>query len=147
MQVPEAEDPDPEKAARFKRQGDEAFVRKDFEGAQRAYSQSIQHGTGDPLVWANRSAACLRLQDYQSAYHDARISRVLHPTYVKAGPRHEPCVLLMPHHNVHDIWSVAGGAVLGLGLLMKLSTIQSLKLSVLPMMYHEHDGPTCMRNC
>lgn len=90
MQVPEAAEPDSEKAARFKRQGDEAFVSRDFEGAKRAYSQSIQHGTGDPLVWANRSAACLRLHDYQSAYHDARISRVLHPTYVKASLLHEP---------------------------------------------------------
>lgn len=93
--MPEAEDPDSEKAARFKRQGDEAFVSRDFEGAKQAYSQSIQHGTGDPLVWANRSAACLRLHDYQSAYHDARISRVLHPTYVKASPLHEPCALRM----------------------------------------------------
>ncbi|KAK9833842.1 hypothetical protein WJX74_007548 [Apatococcus lobatus] len=82
--VPQAEVPIPEEAARFKRQGDEAFVKKDFEGAKQAYSQSILHSTSDPLVWANRSAACLRLHDYQSAYHDARISRVLRPSYVKA---------------------------------------------------------------
>ena len=89
LQVPRAEDPNPEEAARCKRQGDEAFVKKDFQGAKQAYSQSIQHSTDDPLVWANRSAACLRLDDYQSAYHDARISRVIRPTYVKVGPQHK----------------------------------------------------------
>ncbi|KAK9862761.1 hypothetical protein WJX84_006149 [Apatococcus fuscideae] len=84
ISVPAAEDPDAEQAAHFKRQGDEAFVKKEFQAARDAYSKSIRHSTSDPLVWANRSAACLRLLDHQAAYHDARISRVLRPTYIKA---------------------------------------------------------------
>lgn len=42
-------------------QGDEAFVKGDFEAAQTAYTQSLCHDTHNAVVWANRAAARLRL--------------------------------------------------------------------------------------
>mmetsp|Transcript_6385 Transcript_6385/g.14191 ORF Transcript_6385/g.14191 Transcript_6385/m.14191 type:complete len:479 (+) Transcript_6385:89-1525(+) len=82
--IPEPEELDEEKAATSKRAGDEAFVKRDFETAVERYSESLRHATKNHLVWANRSAAYLKLGKAAEALHDARISRVLSPGYVKA---------------------------------------------------------------
>ena len=89
--VPEAEDYNPELAASCKHEGDEAFVKKEFKAAEAAYSKSLQHDTGNHLVWANRSAARFRQGKADLALKDARQSREIDPKYLK--------VLIQPTQN------------------------------------------------
>lgn len=85
IQVPEAKDLNPDKAASSKRAGDEAFVARDYSKAVTIYSESLQHDTRNHLVWANRSAASLKTGDATGALRDARVSRKLDSKYLKAG--------------------------------------------------------------
>lgn len=55
-----------------------------MEGAREHYTASLRHETRNHLVWANRSAAHLRLERHQDALDDARKARVLEPGYAKA---------------------------------------------------------------
>lgn len=59
--IPAASEPDADKAKAARRQGDEAFVRKDFAAAAEAYATALRHDTSAAAVWANRAAALLRL--------------------------------------------------------------------------------------
>ncbi|GAX75649.1 hypothetical protein CEUSTIGMA_g3093.t1 [Chlamydomonas eustigma] len=85
--IPEPPEPDEIKAAEFKRSGDQAFVKGDNAVAVEQYSKSLRHATRNSVVWANRSMAYLRAGDALMALSDARISRALDPTYVKAWYR------------------------------------------------------------
>lgn len=83
--VGEAEDFDLEKAASCKKRGDTAFVKKQFEEADVAYTESLKHDPKNHLVWANRSAARFRLGKAEEALADGRTSRQLNPKYLKVG--------------------------------------------------------------
>lgn len=83
VRVPDAEDPDDAAAAEQKRKGDVAFVGKRYQEALQAYSQSLRHNTSNHVVWANRSAVYLRLNDPQAALDDARRARTLDESYTK----------------------------------------------------------------
>ena len=85
MEIPSAPEPDEGAAAEHKRAGDQAFVHKRYEDAVAAYTRSLQHATGNPLVWANRSVAHLRVNSPAEAFQDARRSRTLDPQYFKAS--------------------------------------------------------------
>jgi tetratricopeptide (TPR) repeat protein len=87
--VPHPEDPDAERAGKLKRSGDEAFVKSDFAAAQELYTGALRHDTSDHALWANRSAASLRLGRFEEALLDARRARTLNPQYAKveAAPR------------------------------------------------------------
>ena len=61
IEVPEPSDLDPPRATLLKRQGDEAFVKADFRAASDLYTRALDHDTHNHLIWANRSAAYLRL--------------------------------------------------------------------------------------
>ena len=87
VEIPPAPEPDEGAAAEHKRAGDQAFVRKRYEDAVAAYTRSLQHATGNPLVWANRSVAHLRVNSPAEAFQDARRSRTLDPKYFKASWR------------------------------------------------------------
>eukprot|EP00798_Chlamydomonas_sp_ICE-L_P000626 gene626-2058_t len=87
LRIPEPEQLDEEKAANFKRAGDEAFVKQDFPTAVEKYTGSLKHATRNHLVWANRAASYLKLEKYNEALSDARTSRALMPTYAKAWYR------------------------------------------------------------
>ena len=50
-----------------------------------ALTQGLACRTSEPLIWANRAAAALRLQRPAEALQDARTSRQLDPAYVKVG--------------------------------------------------------------
>ena len=83
MTIPEPDEFDVDKAGSCKREGDEAFVRRDFGAAVNAYTQSLSHDTHNHLVWANRSAANLRQGDAAAALSDARTARAIKPEYLK----------------------------------------------------------------
>lgn len=83
VSVPDPEEPDEGAAAEQKRQGDIAFVGKRYQEALQAYSQSLRHKTSNHVVWANRSAVYLRLNNAQAALQDARRARTLDETYTK----------------------------------------------------------------
>ena len=85
VDIPPAPEPDEGAAAEHKRAGDQAFVHKRYRDAVAAYTRSLQHATGNPLVWANRSVAHLRVNSPAEAFQDARRSRTLDPTYFKAS--------------------------------------------------------------
>ena len=87
VEIPPAAEPDEGAAAEHKRAGDQAFVHKRYEDAVAAYTRSLQHATGNPLVWANRSVAHLRANSPAEAFQDARRSRTLDPKYFKASRR------------------------------------------------------------
>lgn len=83
--VGDAEEFNPEKAASCKREGDVAFVDKQFGQAELAYTKSLKHDPKNHLVWANRSAARFRLGKAEEAMSDAQTSRQLNPKYLKVS--------------------------------------------------------------
>ena len=83
---------DAEKAASEKRRGDEAFIRGDNATAVEAYASSLACDDANAKVWANRSAARLKLGHFAAAARDAKISRAIDKGYVKAWYR-EGCAL------------------------------------------------------
>ena len=86
VDIPDAPDPDEAKGSKHKRQGDEAFVKGDFDSAAKAYTQALKHNTSDHIIWANRSAAFLRTGATEDALQDARRARTLKPEYAKVCP-------------------------------------------------------------
>ena len=86
VDIPDAPEPDEAKGSKHKRQGDEAFVKGDFDSAAMAYTQALRHNTSDHIIWANRSAAFLRTGSTEDALQDARRARTLKPEYAKVCP-------------------------------------------------------------
>lgn len=72
-----------EEGERLKREGNEAFVAKDFLKARAAYTQALSHDPNDHIVWCNRSGANLRMGDSEAALSDAQRSRALKSDYSK----------------------------------------------------------------
>ena len=91
-------------AAARKREGDEAFVRGDDDGALEAYDASLALDDANAKTLANKAAALLRksstkvtrkelrTSDLEAAWRAARGARQLDPAYVKAWYR-EGCAL------------------------------------------------------
>ena len=86
-------------AAARKREGDEAFVRGDDDGALAAYDASLALDDANAKTLANKAAALLRksslkkrTSDLEAAWRAARGARQLDPAYVKAWYR-EGCAL------------------------------------------------------
>ncbi len=76
-------EPDEGAAAAAKRRGDEAFVAADYPEAVAAYTRALRHDTSSHALWANRSAASLRMGDHEAALADARIARTVNPAFTK----------------------------------------------------------------
>ncbi|KAI7842104.1 hypothetical protein COHA_004298 [Chlorella ohadii] len=85
--VPQPEVPDEALADTFKRKGNEMFVAGQYETAAKLYELALSHWTKNPVVWSNRAACFLRLDNYEKALQDAQIARALDPKYVKAWYR------------------------------------------------------------
>ncbi len=83
VEVPAAVEPDEGAAAAAKRRGDEAFVAADYPEAVAAYTRALRHDTSSHALWANRSAASLRMGDHEAALADARIARTVNPAFTK----------------------------------------------------------------
>ncbi|CAG9467309.1 unnamed protein product [Pedinophyceae sp. YPF-701] len=86
-EVPAAEEPDKDRAAERKREGDAAFVGGKMEEAIEAYTASLRHDTSLSVTWANRAACRLRVSDWDGALTDARTARTIDATNVKAWYR------------------------------------------------------------
>ena len=86
--IPEPEDqPDEGLGGTFKKKADKFFVAGDYEGSAVLYTTALQHWTRDATIWANRSAAHLKLEKYEAALRDAQIARTLDDQSAKAWGR------------------------------------------------------------
>mmetsp|Transcript_26915 Transcript_26915/g.75833 ORF Transcript_26915/g.75833 Transcript_26915/m.75833 type:complete len:390 (+) Transcript_26915:447-1616(+) len=87
LQVPAPEEPNPALAVTLKKLGDQAFRAKDFAAALEHYTTSLRHDTSKHIVWANRSATLLALNQAEEALRDAQMSRSINKAYAKAWYR------------------------------------------------------------
>lgn len=104
VEVPDAEDPDEGAAAEQKRKGDVAFVGRQYQEALQAYSQSLRHQTSNHVVWANRSAVYLRLNNAQAALEDARRARKLDETYTKVMSERNAYCSSVQQTQIEDVF-------------------------------------------
>ncbi|XP_076139979.1 tetratricopeptide repeat protein 28-like [Alosa pseudoharengus] len=66
------------------RQSNEACQRGDFQSAVRLYGDALRADPQNCILYSNRSAAHLKLGDYQTALDDAIKARLLNPKWPKA---------------------------------------------------------------
>jgi len=78
---------DKDAAEKTRRQGNELFVARDYAGADKAYTESLERDGSCAKTWANRSAARLKLKLYAGAKSDAQNSRTIDPLFIKAWYR------------------------------------------------------------
>ena len=71
----------------MKGKGNECFLAKDYSGAIAAYSHAIQHQGDNHLLWSNRSACHLLVNDPRNALIDALVCRRLKPDWPKGAYR------------------------------------------------------------
>ncbi|KAF1815903.1 hypothetical protein P152DRAFT_479755 [Eremomyces bilateralis CBS 781.70] len=75
------------KAEAFKKKGNEAFARKEFDDAIENYTEAIKIDPGNAIYRSNRSAAQLSMERHEKALEDAAIAMQLDPKYVNARSR------------------------------------------------------------
>ena len=67
------------------RQSNEACQRGDFQSAVRLYSDALRADPQNCILYSNRSAAHLKLGQYQTALDDAVKARLLNPKWPKVS--------------------------------------------------------------
>ncbi|KAI1881949.1 hypothetical protein AGOR_G00245300 [Albula goreensis] len=72
------------------RQSNEACQRGDFHAAVRLYSEALTADPQNCILYSNRSAAHLKLGQYQIALDDAIKARLLNPKWPKVRPLWDP---------------------------------------------------------
>ena len=87
LTLPRATAEQVELAKKEKEIGNKCFLNKDWAGSLAAYTNAIELNPHEAVYWLNRSAVYLHLNDPKAALRDARTSRVLDPTSVKAAYR------------------------------------------------------------
>lgn len=75
---------DKKKALVSKAEGNQSFIKKDYEQAVGSYSQAIAADPTDATFYSNRSACYMNLNDPERALQDAVICRLLRPEWSKA---------------------------------------------------------------
>ncbi|OXH42341.1 stress-induced-phosphoprotein 1 [Cryptococcus neoformans] len=75
---------DPEKAEKAREEGNEAFKKGDFAGAQKHYSEAIKRLPTDPRAYNNRAACYTKLLALPEALKDAETAISIDPTFIKA---------------------------------------------------------------
>lgn len=86
--IPAPEDkPDRELAIGFKQKGNEFFKSGEFETAASLYTTALKHWTADSVIWSNRAAAHLKLNNPEAALRDAQMARALDEKSIKAWGR------------------------------------------------------------
>ena len=86
-------------AEKTRRKGNELFVARDYDGAEKAYTESLAQDGSCAKTWANRAAARLKLQMYVDAKADAKNARALDPTFVKAWYREGEAALALNEYE------------------------------------------------
>ena len=101
--------------------------------AAEAYSEALKCRTSSHILWANRAAALLRLNQPAQALEDARRSRTLSPAFAKVGP------------VAADLFHAFHAAMLaGWGCLPRRSDILQAVPSLQP---HARDERICFMAC
>lgn len=75
---------DKEKALAFKNEGNQAFVKRNFEAALEGYNKAIELDDSEPTYYANRAQAYLKTEAYGYTIADATKALELKPDFVKA---------------------------------------------------------------
>ncbi|WVO16413.1 hypothetical protein L204_104088 [Cryptococcus depauperatus] len=75
---------DPEKADKAREEGNEAFKKGEFAGAQKHYSEAIKRLPTDPRAYNNRAACYTKLLALPEALKDAETAISIDPTFIKA---------------------------------------------------------------
>ena len=71
----------------MKLKGSECLTKKDFEGAVEWYSKGIQIDPNNHILYSNRSAAYLSMNNFNSALEDAEKCISLNPSWDKGYSR------------------------------------------------------------
>ena len=71
----------------MKLKGNECLTKKDFEGAVEWYSKGIQIDPNNHILYSNRSAAYLSMNNFISALEDAEKCIALNPSWDKGYSR------------------------------------------------------------
>ena len=74
--------------ARFRQkvqESSEAIESGDFQKAIRLYSEALALDPQNHVLYSNRSAALVKVHEYQKALHDARKAKELYPQWSKVG--------------------------------------------------------------
>lgn len=82
----------------LKKQGNDAFAKKDFDAAISLYTQAIDKDKDNHILYSNRSAAYLGQGKNTEAIYDAETALLLQPTFTKAHFRKATAL-----QNVGDI--------------------------------------------
>jgi Flp pilus assembly protein TadD len=56
--------PSPSQAARLKAEGNALFVKKDFAGAYKKYTEALEHDGKNAILYSNRAACSIGLKRY-----------------------------------------------------------------------------------
>jgi hypothetical protein len=75
------------RAEEFKKRGDEAWKRKDYQVASDLYTEAIKIDLTDAVYRCNRAAAQSALGNWETAEEDAYVATQLDPKYAKAWSR------------------------------------------------------------
>jgi len=75
------------KGEEFKKKGDEAWKRKDYQAASDLYTEAMKVDLTDAVYRCNRAAAELALEHWENAEEDAHVATQLDPKYAKAWSR------------------------------------------------------------
>jgi len=70
----------------------EACARGDFQQAVNLYSQAIEINPNNHVLYGNRSAACIRILDFEQALKDGEKAAELQPLWPKVS-RHRHVVI------------------------------------------------------
>jgi len=79
----ESDERDPETARLLRAQGNAALKAGNIDKAVEFYSQGLKRNPDDHLLYSNRSAAYLRLHNFQAALADAEKCTELEPNWCK----------------------------------------------------------------
>jgi len=77
--------------------GNAAFKSRHFSRAEDLYSQAIEKHPSNPVLWSNRAAAHLHLEEYGSAISDATKAIELDPSFTKAYYRRGEAQFSLSH--------------------------------------------------
>jgi len=78
---------DKQKAEEEKKLGNDALNKGDTQGAINHYSEAIKHDPNNHILYSNRSAAYVKLVNYQKALEDGNKTVELKPDWSKGYSR------------------------------------------------------------
>lgn len=71
----------------LKKQGNDAFLAKDYNKAIELFTQAIELNPSQPVYYSNRSGCYAQLQNWEKALEDGKKCLELDPNFVKGYSR------------------------------------------------------------